>query len=254
MTDEQSVLGVEFSGRLQKSGKRIMGITDGSCLATYTKVHKESYVEIPDNWSLEDAATVLLAYSTAYDAVIRCGLLSANESILVHAGSGAVGLACATIACHVGAEVFCTVSTEEKKKFLIDFCPGVAEDHVLDSRSIAFERDVMGLTNGRGVDLVINSLAGPLLQASVRCLAVGGRFLELGKVDIIQRRALSMEHFDKSISFIGFNKIDYFWESNFRGPHKGGVVDLLRTAIEHNVVKPLPRTVFDVSQASEALR
>lgn len=231
-----------------------MGISNGSCLATFTKVHSKSYVEIPDHWSMEDAATVMLAYATAYNAVVVCGVLAPEESVLIHAGSGAIGLACAVVALHIGAEVFCTVSSEDKKTFLLNFCPGLPSGHVFDSRSVSFERDVRTATRGRGVDLVINSLAGQLLQASVRCLAVGGRFLELGKMDMLQRTALSMEHFDKSISFIGFNVIDYFWKPGFNGPRNGDAVALLKQGIVDGVVKPLPRTVFNCEDASSAIR
>lgn len=253
LTEDQSILGVEFSGKLISSGRRVMGIADGSTLATRTRVHKTMYLDIPDEWSLKDAATVPMAYCTAYAALVAFANVGKDDKVLIHAGSGAVGLACCVVASHKGAEVFCTVSSEEKKKFVMDFCPAVSSDHVFDSRSISFERDVMRATQGQGVDIVVNSLAGPLLQASIRCLAVGGRFVEIGKADILQRTQLSMEHFDKAITVAAVNVIDYMWNPKYQRVFQSWK-KLVIEGIASGVVRPLPSIVFDVADSSNAIR
>lgn len=252
MTADQSILGVEFAGKLVTSGKRIMGLTNGSSLATRSRVHR-LYLDVPDHWTLEQAATVPAGYFIAYLALERLANVENGERVLIHAGAGAVGLACCVVASHKGAEVFTTVSTEEKKSFILNFCPEVQSDHVFDSRSISFERDVMQATGGKGVDVIINSLAGPLLQASLRCLAVGGRFIEIGKADLVQRSKISLEHFNKNITFTSVNLVDYFWDASKLQRMKSAF-ELVRQGIKHGVVRPLPATVFDASDSSSAIR
>lgn len=107
-----------------------------------------------------------------------------GESVLIHAGSGGVGQAAIAIALHAGCRVFTTVGTAEKREFLLRRFPGLNGDRVGNSRDTSFEQLVLAGTDGRGVDLVLNSLAGEQLAASVRCLALNGRFLEIGKLDL----------------------------------------------------------------------
>lgn len=253
LNEDQSIMGVEFSGRLVKSGKRVMGLTDGSTLATRSRVHTSIHLDVPDAWTLEEAATVPMGYFMAYLALDLLGKVEKDDSVLIHAGSGAVGLACCVVASHKGAQVFCTVSTEDKKAFLLNFCPEVHPDRVFDSRSTSFERDILRATGGKGVDVVVNSLAGPLLQASIRCLAVGGRFVEIGKLDMLQRTPVSFEHFNKNIMIVSVNLIDYFWDPSKLQRIKAST-DLVRKGIKDGVVKPLPSTVFDLSDSANAIR
>lgn len=105
-----------------------------------------------------------------------------GESVLVHAGTGGVGQASIAIALHMGCKVFTTVSSQAKRDFLKKTFPQLTDDNIGNSRDTSFEQLVLSQTNGRGVDLVLNSLAAHQLQASVRCLANGGRFLKLEKL------------------------------------------------------------------------
>src|SRR6202020_998061 len=100
-----------------------------------------------------------------------------GERILIHAGAGGVGMAAIRLAQLAGAEVFATAGSEWKRELLHSM--GVA--HVFDSRSAAFADEIMAVTNGRGVNLVLNSLSGELIEPSFRVLARGGRFVEIGK-------------------------------------------------------------------------
>jgi fatty acid synthase len=124
-----------------------------------------------------------------------------GRTILIHAGSGGVGLAAIRVAFAYGLEVFTTVSTEEKKKFLLQEFPQLKEENIGNSRDTSFEDMILENTNGRGVDYILNSLADEKLQASLRCLARGGKFIEIGKYDMMQNNKLGMKSFRGQRSF-----------------------------------------------------
>jgi fatty acid synthase len=113
-----------------------------------------------------------------------------GNSVLIHAGTGGVGQASIAIALHMGCTVFTTVGSKEKREFLKKRFPQLTDRHICNSRDTTFEQQVLTETGGRGVDLVLNSLAEEKLQASVRCLAKDGRFLEIGKYDLSNNNPL----------------------------------------------------------------
>ena len=126
-----------------------------------------------------------------------------GDKVLIHAGTGGVGQAAIYLALHEGCEVFTTVGTPEKRRFIRKQFPQIPEDHIGNSRDTSFEKMILEQTNGRGVDIVLNSLAGDKLLTSVNCLAWGGRFLEIGKFDLTANNPLGMECFLREVSFHG---------------------------------------------------
>eukprot|EP00884_Botryococcus_braunii_P007438 jgi/Botrbrau1/16696/Bobra.0213s0001.1 len=184
------ILGGEFSGQLEEplrignevypAGQRIFGAARFA-LATKVAVLPYKVHPIPSSWSYAEAATVRIAYTTAYYAMIMRGGLQPGQSVLIHSGAGAVGLAAIRICLHRGCEVFTTCSSEEKRNFLLGTFPDLKCENIGDSRSCAFEPVVMEGTKGRGVDFCLNSLDQDKLQASVRCIARNGTLLEIGK-------------------------------------------------------------------------
>ncbi len=121
--------------------------------------------------------------------------------MLIHAGAGGVGLAAIQIAQQVGAEIFCTAGSEEKRSFLHDL--GV--EHVLSSRSLAFADEIMRLTDREGVDVVLNSLPGEAIPKSIGCLRAYGRFLEIGKIDIYANRMIGLSPFQDNLSYFAID-------------------------------------------------
>ena len=145
-----------------------------------------------------------MAYVTAYMALFDLGRLEAGDKVLVHGGSGGVGQAGVMLAQHVGAEVFTTVSTQAKRDFVkAQF--GLDDDHIFSSRDPSFATDIMTRTANRGVDVVLNHLAGPLLQVSFDCIARFGRFVEIGKKDVEANNFLQMEAFTRNVTFASFD-------------------------------------------------
>lgn len=191
MALEDSILGLEFAGR-DEDGNRIMGMVPSKGLATSVVIESRDFVwSIPAEWTMEEASTVPVVYATAYYALLIRGKLKHGEKVLIHSGSGGVGQAAISICLSMGCQVFTTVGSNEKRQFLMNEFPKLCDNNFSTSRSVEFETHIMKETNGYGVDLVLNSLAEDKLQASLRCLASNGRFLEIGKFDLSQDNALS---------------------------------------------------------------
>jgi NADPH:quinone reductase-like Zn-dependent oxidoreductase len=145
-----------------------------SCLTnTYRKFVRGSsdfVAKIPDEVSFTDGAAMPIAFLTTWHALCDLARLEEGQCVLIHAGAGGTGQAAIQIAKYLGAEIFVTVGSNDKKKLLMEVY-GLAEDHILYSRNTSFAQGIMRLTNGRGVDVVLNSLSGESLLASWGCVA-----------------------------------------------------------------------------------
>ncbi|XP_049271383.1 fatty acid synthase [Rhipicephalus sanguineus] len=243
------LLGMEFSGR-DPQGRRVMGLVSARGIATVVDVNPAFLWEVPETWSLKEAATVPVAYATAYYTLLVRGNVQAGESLLVHSGSGGVGQAIISIALSMGCTVFTTVGSEKKRQFLMRRYPQLEHRNVANSRDLSFEEHVLRETKGRGVDVVINSLAEEKLQASVRCLATNGRFLEIGKFDLSNDSPLGMSAFLKGVTFHGILlelllRDDSGWRR---------VAELVRTGIALGVVQPLDVILYPSDEAEAAFR
>ena len=135
------------------------------------------------------------------------------QTILIHSGAGAFGLASIAIAQQRGATVYTTVSTEDKKDFLVEEL-GVPRENIFQSRNTSFVDAVFAVTNGKGVDVVLNSLTGDLLHASWRCCANFGRFVEVGKRDIVDAGKLDMDVFSRNVTFTAFDLTELFYHED----------------------------------------
>lgn len=247
---QQCLLGMEFSGRDQES-KRVMGLVAAKGLATSVDADKRFVWDVPANWTLEQAASVPVVYATAYYSLVVRGRLQPGDTILIHSGSGGVGQAAIAIALNMRCKVFTTVGSAEKRNYLMKVFPQLSAESFANSRDTSFEQHILLQTQGKGVDVVLNSLAEEKLQASIRCLARHGRFLEIGKYDLSNNSPLGMAVFLKNVSFHGILLDALFEEGN---QEWSDVYRLLKKGIEEGVVKPLKTTVFKRDQVEEAFR
>ena len=181
-------LGNECVGRISalgegvnefKIGDQVMALSPRafcSSVNASTKVvaHK------PAEMSIEEAATIPIVFLTAYYALHHVAQLKAGDRVLIHAATGGVGMAALQIAQRVGAEIYATAGAPEKQAWL----KSIGVQHVMNSRTLDFADEVMTATAGRGVDIVLNALAGDFIPKSLAVLGKGGRFLELGKTDL----------------------------------------------------------------------
>lgn len=247
---QQCLLGMEFSGQDQ-SGQRVMGLLPANGLATCVSADKRFLWSVPSDWTLEQAASVPVVYATAYYSLVVRGRLRPGDSVLIHSGSGGVGQAAIAIALSHKCKVFTTVGSAEKRAYLQQRFPQLSEECFANSRDTSFEQHVLLHTGGKGVNVVLNSLAEEKLQASVRCLARHGRFLEIGKYDLSNNSPLGMAVFLKNVAFHGILLDALFEEGN---PEWEEVSQLLQEGILGGVVKPLKTTVFERDQVEQAFR
>ena len=181
-------------------------------------------------------ATLPLVFATALYGLCDRANIRSGESVLIHAGAGGVGMAAIQIAQLKGATVFATVSTEEKKDYLVNTFD-VKRENIFNSRDSSFLPAVMAATNGKGVDVVLNSLVGDLLHDSWRCCARFGRFVEIGKRDITDAGRLDMQVFKRNATFTAFDVSELYdvhdrtlstvWEryAAFNIPVEGSITD-----------------------------
>ncbi|XP_047993204.1 fatty acid synthase-like [Leguminivora glycinivorella] len=246
------ILGLEFSG-YSSTGKRVMGIVQTMGLATTVQADVCLMWEVPDQWTLEQAATVPVAYATAYYALVIRGRMQPGESVLVHAGAGGLGQAAIAIALHAGCTVYTTIGSPSKRAFLRERFPQLLDANIANSRDSSFEHVILRRTCGHGVDLVLNSLAGDKLQASLRCLGLNGRFLEVGKFDLSANTALGMAVLLKNTTVHGV-LLDALFSESGDNPEKAELRRCVREGIANGAVRPLPTTVYDYDQVENAFR
>lgn len=156
--------------------------------------------------SFDEMACLMVPFLTACYALIHAAKLQRGESILIHSGTGGVGLAAIQIARMIGAEIFTTVGNTDKKEFL-KRTYGFDDDHILSSRDTSFAADIMRLTNGRGVDVTLNSVVGERLRATWGIIGRHGRHIELGQTDILDHGIMDMSPFRRGASFIAMDLV-----------------------------------------------
>ncbi|XP_071575421.1 fatty acid synthase-like [Temnothorax nylanderi] len=243
-------IGLEFVG-FNTHKQRIMGLCSHGGMTNILVADKYLSWIIPDKWTMEDAATIPCVYSTCYYALYIRGKMKKGDKILIHSGTGGIGQAAIHLALHEGCEVFTTVGTVEKRQFIRETFPSIPEDHIGNSRDTSFEQMIMQRTKGHGVDIVLNFLAEEKLQASVRCLANGGRFLEIGKFDMVSNNSLDISIFSKDISFYGI-LLDKLFYSN--AEQKSRLWKTITEGIKNGAIKPLCRRVFERNEIEAAFR
>ncbi|KAL8706673.1 MAG: hypothetical protein Q9201_000307 [Fulgogasparrea decipioides] len=204
----EGYLGQDCSGIVAEIGNKVTNVSVGDRVCalgrdTFSNVLECSAldaVRIPEGMSLTDAASIPAVFCTAHYSLVAIARLQRGESVLIHGAAGGVGQAAIMISQMIGAQIYATVGSEAKKEHLIATY-GLGSDHIFSSRSPLFGQQLREMTDGRGVDVVLNSLSGELLRTSWDCVAKYGRFVELGKSDIDRNSRLDMATFSKSTTF-----------------------------------------------------
>ncbi|RMZ80672.1 hypothetical protein DV738_g2743, partial [Chaetothyriales sp. CBS 135597] len=233
-----------------KPGDRVCGLVKGS-FKTLARASQYQWSKIPEELSFSSAAALPVVYCTAYYALHDIGRIQRGETILIHWGAGGLGQAAIQIALLAGAVVIVTVGSLKKRDFVRDhYC--IPESHILASRDLSFSQGVMRLTNGRGVDIVLNSMSGQGLRSSWQCIAPFGRFVEVGKVDIYSSNSLPMNPFKKNASF---SFIDIGLIATDNGHLFSRILDdVVRLVGDGCISAPKPLHIYSYSQIPEAFR
>jgi acyl transferase domain-containing protein/acyl carrier protein len=254
-TADARIFGDEVAGEVLAVGEGVTHLAVGDKafglavfgLATHTLARAADMRKMPKNLSYEEAATLPVVFMTAWYALHNIARMKKGESILVHAGAGGVGMAAIQIAHHLGAEVIASAGSPTKRALL----KTLGVKHVIDSRRGDFAESVMELTNGRGVDVVLNALAAEAIPMGLSCLAESGRFLEIGKRDIYLNSRIPLWGLRRNSSFhvIAMDAIFAGDEAQTRD-----LLAEIAELVDQGSLTPLPFRSFPASRIDAAFR
>jgi acyl transferase domain-containing protein/NADPH:quinone reductase-like Zn-dependent oxidoreductase/acyl carrier protein len=248
-------LGLEFSGTVKsvgemahtfKPGDKVVGFGPSS-FSNKVVTKATAISHIPPGISFEAAATIPSTFFTAYYALHHLARLQPGEKVLIHGAAGGVGIAAIQIAKWIGAEIYVTAGSDEKQ----DFLRLLGVDNIFHSRSLSFADEILALTDGKGVDVVLNSLAGEAVNCNFRVLKPFGRFLELGKRDFYENTKIGLRPFRNNISYFGIDA-DQLMQCC---PEltRSLFAEVMRLFTE-GVLHPLPFHVFEAEDIVDAFR
>ncbi|WMF04528.1 type I polyketide synthase [Micromonospora robiginosa] len=249
--DVSAVLGSEGAGVVREVGPGVSGLAVGDRVfglfepgfGPEVVARRDRIARVPGGWSFVEAASVPVVFLTAWYALRDLADLRAGESVLIHSGTGGVGMAAIQIARHLGATVYATASPAKWDTLR---SLGVADERIASSRTTEFARSFAAASGGAGVDVVLDALAGEFVDASLRLLPRGGRFVEMGKTDVRDPDAVAAQH--PGVTYRAF-------ELNGAGGERlGGMLTELLDLFETGALTPLPTRTWDVRQARTALR
>ncbi|GAA2329946.1 hypothetical protein GCM10010376_57780 [Streptomyces violaceusniger] len=249
--DHRALMGSEGAGVVVATGPgvesyavgdRVMGLWTGGFGPLAVADHR-TLTRIPDGWSFAEAASVPVVFVTALYALRELAGVRPGESLLVHSAAGGVGMAAVQLARVFGLRVFATASPGKW-----DVLRGLGIDgaHLASSRSLEFEQRIRSVSGGRGVDVVLDSLAGEYVDASLRLLGEGGRFIEMGKADVRSADEVAAAH--PGVTYRAFDLME-------AGPERiGEMLTEIVGLFEQGALQRLPTRVWDVRRAGEAYR
>jgi NADPH:quinone reductase-like Zn-dependent oxidoreductase/acyl carrier protein len=248
-------LGMECAGIVTAIGEGVDHVAPGdrvmafapACFASHTVTRAHCVAPMAPGTAFAAAATVPVAFLTVIYALGRLARLAAGETVLIHGGAGAVGLAAIQYARHRGATVIATAGSEIKRTVLAS----IGVEHVLDSRSLGFVDEVMALTGNQGVDVVLNSLGGEAMERSLGLLKPFGRFCELGKRDFYLNTRIGLRAVRHNISYFAIDADELV----VRHPGvTGEIFDELRRLFETGALCPLPYVAYPFAEIVDAFR
>ncbi|MDC0676172.1 type I polyketide synthase [Sorangium atrum] len=246
-------LGRECAGRVVAVGAGVEDLRVGDevialasrCFGTHAVTPRRLVLPRPPSMSAEDAASIPLAFLTAFHALHHVARLRRGERVLIHAAAGGVGMAAVQIAARAGAEIFATAGSAEKRSAL----SAMGVQHVLSSRDLSFADEIEERTGGQGVDVVLNSLAGDFIPRSLDLLRDYGRFIELGMRDYEADRRIGLRPFLRKLTFALVDLRGMIVE---RPDHTRALFEEVMALFEAGELKPLPRRVLPIADASQA--
>ncbi|KAA1251689.1 type I polyketide synthase [Mycobacterium simiae] len=227
-------------------GQRVIAFGPGT-FGTHLGTIADLVVPIPDELPDNEAATFGVAYLTAWHSLCEVGRLAPGERVLIHSATGGVGMAAVSIAKMRGARIYTTAGSDTKREML----SGLGVEYVGDSRSVEFADEILELTDGYGVDVILNSLAGEAIARGVQILAPGGRFIELGKKDVYADANLGLAALAKSASFA---VVDLDLNLKLQPAKYRQLLQHILGHVAEGKLEVLPVTEFGLLDAADAFR
>ncbi|KAF9888920.1 hypothetical protein FE257_008089 [Aspergillus nanangensis] len=249
----------ESTGIVSRVGDNVTYLQPGDkviCLErgyydTFLRSPVQKCLRLSNDADLVEMATVGIAHGTALYAMDYLAHLEAGETVLIQAATGGLGLAAIQYAKYVGAEIYATVGTQRKKDYLVTEC-GIPADHIFWSRTLQFKDDLLQKTQGRGVDVILSTISGPGFHETLKCLAPCGRFIDVGRGNVLDKGNMGLHAFDHSISFFSFD-LNFVLDEKPRIAARllSDAMKLLRT----NKIRPIKLdSTFHITEMEQALR
>ncbi|XP_039751985.1 fatty acid synthase-like [Pararge aegeria] len=249
--DNKKLVEYDFSGTTDRE-ERVMGIVQEESINACVNAKPELLWPVPKHWTLEDAATVPLAYCLAFYCLCFKSRFHRGNSILVHGGTGALGQAIISIALAHDCDIYTTVSDIKKKMFLLSLFPELKEDHIGYSRDASFRDMILKGTHGKGCDIVITSVKGDLRNTSIGCCKIFGCIVDTSLVLNNEDYTFGMFNLFKAITY-STQKFSSLFE-----PTKVNELKMLQVMVSEGIargyVRPLSRIIYAAGDASRALR
>lgn len=255
----EEALGLDFSGVVSavgakvdsfKVGDRVFGLTTQGACGTRIRTHHQLAAKMPEGMDFQAAATVGVVFVTAMQTLLVIGKLQRDQTVLVHLACGGLGQAAMQVCRMVGAQVYATVGSEAKVDYLIKNFD-IPRERILDSRSVGFQNEIMKMTEGHGIDLVLNSLSGELLHASWNCVAQFGTMIDVSMQDTYRHLQLSMHRLAENRTLVGF------YGRDFLRNRKEDIALILQQFLDcyvDGLLNPIPcSAAFAAGEASAAL-
>ncbi|ODQ98904.1 polyketide synthase [Mycobacterium intermedium] len=253
---QQPQLGTDFAGVVTavgpdvthlQVGDHVGGLSPNGCWSTFVICDARLATKLPDGLTDAEAAAVTTATATAWYGLQDLARIRSGDKVLIHSATGGVGQAAIAIARAAGAEIYATAGSEKRR----DLLRSMGIEHVYDSRSVEFAEQIRRDTDGYGVDIVLNSLTGAAQLAGVKLLALGGRFIEIGKRDIYSNTRLELFPFRQNLAFYGLDL------GLMATSHPAEVSKLLSTVYRLTAEGELPKpqnTHYPLAEAATAIR
>jgi len=246
-------IGMEIAGTVVRVGNLVKDYQIGDKVVSPISGSMRSYATVPETYLVKvpmgiDPSDffIHIGYLTAFYGLVEIGRLKAGEKVLIHSASGGLGLAAIQISKWIGAEIFATAGSEQKR----DYLKSIGISHVMNSRTIDYHDEILELTKGKGVDVVLNSLSGDYLRQSLSVLAPYGRFIEVGKKDISANAGLPLGRFNHNITF---SAIDIDRMHAERPDLVVYFTDKVRQGFSEGHFGPIPTAVFAANDIRDAV-
>jgi acyl transferase domain-containing protein len=247
--------GLECAGRVVVVGEGVTDFRVGDeviamgrhCFSAFVTTDAHLVMQKPSHISFEEATTLLTTFLTAHYALHTQGRLRSGERVLIHGGAGGVGLAAIQIVQQAGGVIFATAGSPEKRAYL----SALGVDHVLDSRSLTFADEIMKITHGEGIDIVLNSVSGEAAAKSLSVLRRFGRFLEIGKRDFLENRKLGLRPFQYCLTYASID-LDQLLSADQAQVRQ--LMHEVKDRLDNHFYRPLPYRPFVLSQIVDAFR
>ena len=254
---ESDLLGLELAGEVVEVGNdvhdvavgdHVMAIVGGGGYAEYARVDRRMAARIPDGLTFVEAAAIMESFVTAYEAVVHLAGLRRTQSILVHAAAGGIGSACVQVAHALGATVYATAAAAR-----VADVQGLGAETVIDYRADDFERVVLGLTRGRGLNAVVDFVGGDYLGSNIRCLGPGGTLVQVGILSGTHEASLPLNLvLHKHLRIIG--TVMKSRDADEKRALVRRFADGMLPSFTSGRARPIVDTVFPLERAAEAHR